>query len=169
MKKFKLKDLLVAVVPQEEQGVDVCQAGASRCAAPTCGQFGQTCFMRTCPLNTCDNNTCLGGTCAGTVTCFGGTGCPNFTCLDFSRCLNRTCRFVTNGFTVIEQPGVEAEEQLAQLRQELRTALGEVEARVSQAEARQEPRTFEEVEALERRLRDALEELAARKKALKPE
>ncbi len=169
MKQFKLKDLLVAVVPGDEEVGEVCQAGGSRCAAPTCGQFGQTCYMRTCPLNTCANNTCVGGTCATFVTCFGGTNCTNFTCLDFSRCLNRTCRFVTNGgFTVLDPPGGD-EELLAQLRRELQTALGEVEAKELQAGARQAPGSVEEVEALEKRLRDALDELAARKAALKGE
>lgn len=166
MKQFKLKDLLVAVVPGEEEEGEVCQAGGSRCTGVTCGPFGQTCNMQTCPLNTCANNTCFGGTCATFVTCFGGTNCPNFTCLDFSRCLNRTCRFVTNGgFTVLDPPGGD-DDSLAQLRKELQTALGEVEAKSRQAEA---PRSVEEVEALEKRLRGALDELAARKAALKGE
>ncbi|MFP2928279.1 hypothetical protein ACLESO_24390 [Pyxidicoccus sp. 3LG] len=157
MKKFKLKDLMVAVIPREEET-------EAACAAPTCGPFGQTCFMQTCPLNTCANNTCRQGTCIGFVTCFGGTNCPAFTCLDFSQCLNRTCRFVTRGPTLEIEAA--SDDDLAQLRKELQVALKEVDSRTRQAEARQQPRTVEEVEELEQRLRDALNELAAQKKSL---
>jgi hypothetical protein len=94
--------------------------------------------------------------CSGAFTCIGATACRACT-------LNVTC-----GGSALPGPGAAVDPQaLATLKAQLREALREVETAEQVLAERMSPQSVEEVEALEKKLQDALEDLRARKEQLR--
>ena len=174
---FRIRDLMINVIPDRIAGegggaggdtTDPNCDGAFSCDA-TCGDscafdFGGSGFWQcgwTPPVNPC------GPTypCIASIPC-GATPLP---------CLYNTCGLSSGPgcYTPRSAYWVNHEAkffataaQLAALKVQLRTTLAEVEAREAAAEAAQRPRTREQAEALEEKLKGAIAEVRDWKKTL---
>jgi hypothetical protein len=84
-------------------------------------------------------------------------------------CHNRASIVATPVGTLVNNWRAFAQRDLATLKEQLRTALAEVEAQEKAAEEASLPRTREEAEELEAKLKEALEEVRGWKKTLPSE
>jgi hypothetical protein len=144
---FRVRDLVINVLPEGAAGerdplACGCTFGFSGC--------GGSCDLFTiCTYSGCRE-------CSGAFTCIGATACRGCT-------LNVTC-----GGSALPGRGGDVDPQaLAALKAQLREALRVVESAEQQLAERMSPQSVEEVEALEKKLQDALEELRTRKEHLR--
>ena len=165
MAQFKVRDLMINVLPEE--GVGRWGCGITFCAPPTmvgcdgpsfCNPLSIACRgISFCPnITRCIGVTLIGGCDAGP--------CSLVPCTDgCSRCtVNATpCHTPTVGLIGVEQPG-----DLVALKAQLRQALAQVEAQEQALEESMRPQTLEEATALEEKLEEALEEVRERKEEL---
>ncbi|MBB5220353.1 hypothetical protein HNP73_000274 [Amaricoccus macauensis] len=135
-----------------------CSFGFSHCG-------GSCDFATICTYSGCRE-------CSGAFTCLGASACGgctlNVTCFP-NTCGALTCGCTESASVLFGGGGGRAftPEALAALKLQLREALREVD-RAEQVVAEQmKPHSVEEVEELEKKLRDALEELSARKEQLR--
>ena len=143
---FRVRDLVINVLPE----------GAAQPDRIGCGcTFGFSGCGGSCDLFTiCTYSGCR--ECSGAFTCIGATACRGCT-------LNVTC-----GGSALPGAGTAVDPQaLAALKAQLREALREVETAEQLLAERMSPQSVEEVEALEKKLQDALEDLKARKEQLR--
>lgn len=187
--RFKVRDLMIAVLPESGGGEApqqlVCNptlAGCTRCTACT------DCTRCTgCTCSACSNCTgCTGCTpCSDCTGCTGCTnGCTNCTytacgggscgCTGASGCnlcstACTVCTDLTCGGFASKGPleGIAAQpEALAQLKEQLRQAMAQVEEQERALDESMLPQTIDEVDQLEAKLQAALEELRARRETL---
>jgi hypothetical protein len=146
---FRVRDLVINVLPEAgEQNRFGCGLGFSHCG------FGSCDFVTICIYSGCRE-------CSGAFTCIGATNCGGCT-------LNVTCGPNSCGVSLLLGRGDASNpEALAALKAQLREALRTVESAEQQLAERMSPQTVEEVDALEKKLQDALEELRARKEQLR--
>ncbi len=183
---FRIRDLMVNVMAQGGGGGGRARmgggfGGGGGCDVFTCAAASQVCVdgsandltNQFCDLisgepTNCQfatENTCL-FTCNTTAPpC--GVSCVNFTCPPVTH--GHPCRtWASIVATPVNWYGF-AHLDLATLKEQLRTALAEVEAREKAAEEASLPRTREEAEDLETKLKEALEEVRGWKKTLPSE
>ncbi len=185
--RFKVKDLMIAVLPeagqpgQESQLVCnptlcVCTrcTECTLCSGCTCtgctqctGCTGCTpctdctgCTACTNGCTVCTFNSGCGGASCG---CTGATGC-NICSQACTACTDLTC----GGFaskapleSLVAQP-----ESLALLKEQLRSAMAQVEEQERALDERMAPQSLADVDALEKKLLEALDELRARRETL---
>jgi hypothetical protein len=189
MPRFRVSDLMINV--GEGGGGFPCElitncAGVTElCVENTQGcAFTQNCLCTiqtacgdefTCWCSIC--TPCSPRTCGCTCTaCSACTGCTVITpCGQLSHCTFRTaCTFASacgvsirctptfaQGFAGGLQP-----EHLSQLKEELRATLEQVEAEEQRLKERMQPQTLDDVNQLEQKLTDALDELRRRREEL---
>lgn len=157
MPSFKVKDLMVQI-----QGEGDALDAANQ--AQFCLNTRQCFFPTLCRWNT--------------LNCGFFTPCFTFTCPWRTRIPWEICNFqsICGGSSelpiddprtpVINPPIAIGGGNLNLLREQLKQALAEVEAEARASDERLAPQTVDQVEALERKLTEALEELQARKAAL---
>lgn len=107
----------------------------------------------------------MGEYCRVPSYCVYGSWCWHFSCWEATICKMGSCPM---GTAFEPREGALGNEDLAALKQRLEAALEVVKARqaATNATAVREPETLEEIEALERKLAEALAELKARKARL---
>ena len=167
MPRFRVRDLMISIGPDDDGPcwlITQCGGVTELCVENTQGcAFPRNC---NCTLATaCDQFTC------GCTAC---TPCSQRTCI----CTGCTGRSLCNarslcGATVACTPtfvqtrgGALRPEDLAELKQELRAALEEVEAEETRIAESERPQTLDEVTQLEGRLTEALVELQQRREEL---
>ena len=157
---FRVRDLVINVLPEAAGERDVlgCGLGFSHC------RFGSCDFVTICIFSGCRE-------CSGAFTCIGATNCGgctlNVTCGPNS-CGAFTCGGCTESASVLfGRGGADDPQALAALKAQLREALRAVENAEQQLAERMSSQSVEEVEALEKKLQDGLEELRARKEQLR--
>jgi hypothetical protein len=162
---------------------EFCSIGCTDCTDPSCecsdGTF--------CDVGGCTDPSCLfcsqGCTictdctgCSICSNCTGCTHCTNCTCTKCTHCSVHTCTFHT-ACTVCSRNSCEASARLPvstrlrasdlpKLKAQLQRALKQVEAREQAVAKKLQPQTVEQIEILETKLREALDELARQKKEL---
>ena len=167
---FRTQDLVINAMPKEfAEALRLCIWGTRICIRPTvhCGfptiytcwrWTWITCWRYTCPFASCYGFTCYGPTCPGfTAQCQIGTlpgpGCPAGSRLE-----------LTDVLTDIVNPAAIVINEVSDIRT-LRTQLQEVVTQLDEFEKRGlDVGTPEDLEAQEKQLKQALEEVQARKK-----
>jgi hypothetical protein len=191
MSRFRVSDLMINVAGPVGGGgggcnlITECGGVTELCVENTQGcAFTQNCnctihtacgdeFTCMCSICTpCSQRTC-GCTCTACSAC---TQCTVITpCGQLSHCTVRT--FCTPasacGFTirctptfVANVPGGLQPEHLSRLKDELRATLEQVEAEEERQKERMQPQTLDEVDLLEQKMTEALEELRRRREEL---
>jgi hypothetical protein len=168
---FRVSDLVINVVPQTTcQGETVpidcggftsCQGLSDFCDFTSCQGVSDMCGIVTmhCRIDTVGGGG-GGGPCKGCT--LNVTPAP---CRCMSGPATGLCPNCSNVRTIGGGGGVSAH-SLAALKAELQRELAAVEAQEEALAARMQPQTVEEVDALEQKLTEALDELKARKKEL---
>jgi hypothetical protein len=180
---FRIRDLMVNVMPRGGTGAGrvammagtfggicdafTCAAQSQMCADGSAFDLGgQFCDLISGEPTNCQfgtANTCL-YTC-NTTAPICVASCPNFTCPPVTyRCPALRASAVV--VTPVNNWRAFASRDLAALKEQLRTALAEVEAQEKAAEEASRPRTREEADELEEKLKGALEEVRGWKKTL---
>jgi len=150
---FRVRDLVINVLQEGAGERDRlacgCTFGFSHCG------FGSCDFATICIYSGCRE-------CSGQFTCIGASICGGCT-------LNVTCGPNSCGAltALFGRGGAVNPEALATLKAQLREALRAVESAEQVLAERMSPQSVEEVEALEKKLQDALEELRTRKEQLR--
>lgn len=179
---FRIRDLMVNVMAQRGGGGGF---GGGGCEVFTCAAFSQVCVdgsandltNQFCDLISGEPTNCQFGTqntCLFTCNTTAppcGISCVNFTCPPVTHghpCHTRASIVGTPVGTLANWRAF-AQRDLATLKEQLRAALAEVEAREKAAEEASLPRTREEAEDLEAKLKEALEEVRGWKKTLPSE
>ena len=150
---FILKDLMIKVAP-EADGPEGRRGGCGWCSACTNGCSDACTQGYTCDYYSyCEPCTLVGCTCSCSQHCSEGCSIPSCgqTCTPLNTKPGRGRRFAGG---------------LSELKAALQEQLAAVEEQERLAEEAMKPRTVEEVEALEQKLNEALEELQAIKKQL---
>ena len=140
-----------------------CDVGG--CTDPSCLFCSEGCTICT---------DCTG--CSICSNCTGCTHCTNCTCTKCTHCSVHTCTFHT-ACTVCSRNSCEASARLPvakrlrasdlpKLKAQLQRALKQVEAREQAVAKKLQPQTVEQIEMLEAKLREALDDLARQKKEL---
>ncbi len=176
MQRFRVSDLMINVGEGGGGGCHIitnCGGVTELCVENTMGcafTANCNCTIQTCGDVSCGFCTpCTGRTCGCTCTaCSGCTfrscGCTNRSiCTAASACgfsIRCTPTFV-EGFGAGLQP-----EHLAQLKEELRSTLEQVEAEEQRLKEQMQPQTLDEVTQLEQKMTDALDELRQRREEL---
>jgi hypothetical protein len=151
-----------------------CQGGTFGGGCPNCtGTTGQGCFQGTgngCP--NCSGTTPYGFAAPGCPNCSGTTadyGCRNCSGTTGDLCAHAAALMACGLCTGVSP--LLAEDQrpraLGLLRQQLQGVLSEVEAEERRIDEASFPKTLEEAEELEKRLKEALAEVRSRKAGLK--
>lgn len=146
---FRIKDLLINVLPEgTKNAADEDGGGDCGCTATVwCG------CSKTPPWPTCH--------CSLTVFC-GWSQTPGWQDVDEAfRCMRTPPQL-----TLATDPATAAK-QLAMLKTQLEQSLAEIEEQERRLEEQLQPKTLEEVEALQVKLREAMHELEHRKSELK--
>jgi hypothetical protein len=163
---FRIRDLMINVGPQGGLGRQVVCGDSQAVCLDWTADFGEGCVDITidpnCWLPSGNPYTC-GLTCNTTgPTC--GVTCPNYTCPP----VTYRCPALRASAVVVTPVNWRAfaSRDLATLKEQLRTALAEVEAQEKAAEEASRPRTREEAEELEEKLKGALEEVRGWKETL---
>ena len=149
---FKIKDLMIKVLPGAEGATEPREG----CNVPsTCGD---------CSACTEGSNPCPGG-----FTCDWGTFCDYTVC--GGTCVCTDCSYPSCGHTCTPldtkpQGRRRVTGNLWELKAALKRQLASIEAQEQLSEQVLKPRTLEEAEALEQKLKEALEELQDIKKQL---
>ena len=166
MPTFKVRDLMVNVMTEQDPQI------AGPCRFPTYCGFPTYCQYLTidqCPFHTlCRYHTLI--------------GCDPITLCHFPTryCDWRTdwcplgsvdpCGFVSCALGSVPpweiDPGVVQPQDLGRLKEQLREQLARLEAAEQSAAEQMKPQTVEQIDALEQKLKDGLEELATRRKEL---
>jgi hypothetical protein len=177
MPRFRVRDLMISIGPGGDDGfpcelitecggvTELCVENTQGCAfTVNCNCTIQSvCDPFTCRCSVC--TPCSAQTCGCTCTqCTGVTGgCLHTFCTARSACgasLQCTPTFA-GAFGARLRP-----EHLAQLKEELRATLERVEAEEQRLAERMQPQTVDEVNQLEQKLTEALEELRRRREEL---
>jgi hypothetical protein len=144
---FRVRDLVINILPEGTGEHDRLGCGFS-------------CAFSHCPLGSCDRFTICTYSgcreCSGAITCIGGSACGGCT-------LNVTC----GASGLLGRGGAVNPQELAALKAQLRESLRAVESAEQLLAEQMSPQSVGEVEALEKKLQDALEELRARKEQLR--
>ena len=152
---YRVKDLMINIVRSETQGP---QCGAA--TVPACGNDTQGCVGASWTAHTTFWMLCRGmsgtGTttpqdlapCGASILCVGGSG---------------TAPGAVNPYA--DDPAAAAQ-HLAALKAHLKQAIGEVERQEAIANEQARPQTVPEIEELETKMREALDELGKRKNEL---
>ncbi len=161
MSRFKYRNLLIDVLPGDDAA-----AQAQRIDCDLFASCGWTaCLGCTGAPTACHQATVVG--CPGITQCGGCTlqltppQC-DFTCSEVPSGACLPCSNLTD----VEPKHRSGPRELAVLRERLRSALAEVEAKQQQQDERMRPRTVGEAEALESQLSDALAALREQKERL---
>jgi hypothetical protein len=188
MRRFKVKDLMINVMP--EGGPQEAVPGVAGCGINiSIVGCGNSCVLPSCPaVSVCGLTLggCGGGLtlCAGATYCIGRSrigGCdPDVTgCVgecSIQPCSANMCTgHCSDGCSPVASLTVQGcvrfgaadqLEELALLKAQLTRTLQQIEAQHRTVQAQMEPQTLEEVETLETKLSEALDEVRARKAEL---
>jgi hypothetical protein len=176
MPRFRVRDLMINV---GEGSGGICEI-ITNCGGVTelCVENTQGCAFTencNCTIQTCGANSC--GIC---TPCSGVTFHCNCTLCSACSFVTTTCRqtqctarslcgrsFVCTPTFIETIPGGLQVEHLSALKDELRATLDQLEAREKAMAEQQQPQTLEQVDAIEKQLQGALEELQQRRAELK--
>lgn len=179
MARFRVKDLMISVVGEGGgdgfpcELISVCGDVTFLCVEDTQGcAFTEACncSVQTCGVS-CDLTVqctpCTQRTCG--CTCSNCTGCSPRTCTVFS--VGCTPRSVGCGVSLKCTPTFDptrpiGPDDLATLKGELRAALARVEAEEARLAEQMQPQTLDDVQRLESKLGEALEDLRRRRAEL---
>jgi hypothetical protein len=146
VRRFKIKDLMINIMPEAGPGQGDCF-----CTIGPCSDAGCTgpCSVGCTPAASLTQQTCQG--------CIPFLGTPIF----------ETPFLGTPVFATPATFGIAGQlQELTLLKAQLKRALQQIDAQERSAQAQMEPKSLEEVEILETKLSEALDEVRARKAEL---